>query len=134
MAEAPATTCACTRLHIGEASRPPDVAALRAFVDSDLKAMGRDAVLCGETEGLAAALDALNALLAADEGASGLLANEGEMTRGDFALLPFLSRLAEHFGDEFISEQRPQLSDFLERVRKRPAYHSTKSDDWWWWW
>mmetsp|Transcript_808 Transcript_808/g.2159 ORF Transcript_808/g.2159 Transcript_808/m.2159 type:complete len:266 (-) Transcript_808:26-823(-) len=47
MAEAPATTCACTRIHIGEASRPPDVNALRAFVDRVAPHVDRVAIAVG---------------------------------------------------------------------------------------
>ena len=47
MADVPATTCACTRIHIGEASRPPDVNALRAFVDRVAPHVDRVAVAVG---------------------------------------------------------------------------------------
>jgi hypothetical protein len=41
------TTCACTRLHIGEASRPPDVDALRRFVDRVAPMVDRVAIAIG---------------------------------------------------------------------------------------
>ena len=47
MADVPATTCACTRIHIGEASRPPDVDALRAFVDRVAPHVDRVAIAVG---------------------------------------------------------------------------------------
>ena len=47
MADVPATTCACTRIHIGEASRPPDVNALRAFVDRVAPHVDRVAIAVG---------------------------------------------------------------------------------------
>ena len=47
MADVPATTCACTRIHIGEASRPPDVQALRAFVDRVAPHVDRVAIAVG---------------------------------------------------------------------------------------
>ena len=47
MTDVPATTCACTRIHIGEASRPPDVQALRAFVDRVAPHVDRVAIAVG---------------------------------------------------------------------------------------
>ena len=133
MADVPATTCACTRLHIGEASRPPDIDALRAFVDRVAAHVDRVAVAVGAPgiEDAAERLRRLSDLVARCEEATA-----GALTPVDVipvdpwaAFTPALNALAAHASKQgcglalFASVETTFSSETVAALREQFAKH-----------
>ena len=133
MADVPATTCACTRIHIGEASRPPDVDALRAFVDRVAPHVDRVAIAVGApgiedtTERLRQLSDLVARCQAATQGAETIVDIIPVDPWGAFT--PALNALAAHASKQgcglalFASVETTFSADTVAALREQLMTH-----------